>query len=90
MKGLVYSVIAGCLMGFFYPLLMKPISPNFNSAPIAPGMLTPYVALVAFGVPWLAAAAAITLRAALAWLPALALGGASLWLHRRRPALATA
>ena len=49
MRGLVYSVIAGCLMGFFYPLLMKPISPNFNSAPIAPGMLTPYVALVAFG-----------------------------------------
>jgi glucose uptake protein len=49
MKGLIYSVVAGCLMGFFYPLLMKPISPNFNTAPIAPGMLTPYVALVAFG-----------------------------------------
>jgi glucose uptake protein len=49
MRGLVYSVIAGCLMGFFYPLLMKPISPNFNTAPIVPGMLTPYVALVAFG-----------------------------------------
>jgi glucose uptake protein len=48
-RGLVYSVIAGCLMGFFYPLLMRPISPNFNTAPIAPGMLTPYVALVAFG-----------------------------------------
>jgi glucose uptake protein len=48
-RGLVYSVIAGCLMGFFYPQLMKSISPNFNSAPIAPGMLTPYVALVAFG-----------------------------------------
>jgi glucose uptake protein len=48
-RGLVYSVIAGCLMGFFYPLLMKPISPNFNTAPIAPGMLTPYVALMAFG-----------------------------------------
>jgi glucose uptake protein len=48
-RGLLYSVIAGCLMGFFYPLLMKPISPNFNTAPIAPGMLTPYVALVAFG-----------------------------------------
>jgi glucose uptake protein len=48
-RGLVYSVIAGCLMGFFYPLLMKSISPNFNTAPIAPGMLTPYVALVAFG-----------------------------------------
>jgi glucose uptake protein len=50
LRGLVYSVIAGCLMGFFYPLLMKSISPNFNSAPIAPGMLTPYVALMAFAV----------------------------------------
>jgi len=50
LKGLIYSIVAGCLMGFFYPLLMKPISPNFNTAPIAPGMLTPYVALVAFGV----------------------------------------
>ena len=48
-KGLIYSVIAGCLMGFFYPQLMKSISPDFNTAPIAPGMLTPYVALVAFG-----------------------------------------
>jgi glucose uptake protein len=48
-RGLVYSIVAGCLMGFFYPLLMKPISPNFNTQPIAPGMLTPYVALVAFG-----------------------------------------
>jgi glucose uptake protein len=49
LRGLIYSVIAGCLMGFFYPMLMKSISPNFNTAPIAPGMLTPYVALMAFG-----------------------------------------
>lgn len=49
LRGLLYSIVAGCVMGFFYPLLMKPISPNFNTAPIAPGMLTPYVALVAFG-----------------------------------------
>jgi glucose uptake protein len=49
LRGLVYSVVAGCLMGFFYPLLMKSISPNFNTAPIVPGMLTPYVALMAFG-----------------------------------------
>jgi glucose uptake protein len=48
-RGLIYSAIAGCLMGFFYPQLMKSISPNFNSAPIAAGMLTPYVALVFFG-----------------------------------------
>jgi glucose uptake protein len=49
LRGLIYSIVAGCLMGFFYPLLMKSISPNFNNAPIAPGMLTPYVALMAFG-----------------------------------------
>jgi glucose uptake protein len=48
-KGLIFSIIAGCLMGFFYPRLMDSISPGFNSFPIAPGMLTPYVALMAFG-----------------------------------------
>jgi hypothetical protein len=42
------------------------------------------VALAALGVPWLAATAAVTIKAALAWLPALVLGGASLWLLRRQ------
>jgi glucose uptake protein len=50
LRGVIYSAIAGSLMGFFYPQLMRAISPNFNSAPIAPGMLTPYNALVCFGV----------------------------------------
>jgi len=50
LRGLIFSAVAGCIMGFFYPELMRSISPNFNSAPIAPGMLTPYVALFAFGV----------------------------------------
>jgi glucose uptake protein len=36
-------------MGFFYPQLMRAISPNFSTVPIVPGMLTPYVALFAFG-----------------------------------------
>ncbi len=36
-------------MGSFYPQLMRSISPGFNSAPIVPGMLTPYLALVFFG-----------------------------------------
>ena len=49
LRGLIFSAIAGCIMGFFYPQLMRSISPNFNSAPIAPGMLTPYVALMCFG-----------------------------------------
>ena len=41
------------------------------------------VALVALGVPWAAAIGAVTLKAALAWLPAIALGGVSLVLTRR-------
>jgi uncharacterized membrane protein YbhN (UPF0104 family) len=41
------------------------------------------VALAALGVPWGAAAAAVALKASLAWLPALALGGVSLLLFRR-------
>jgi glucose uptake protein len=50
LRGVVYSAIAGCIMGFFYPQLMRAISPNFQSEPIRPGMLTPYLALVCFGV----------------------------------------
>lgn len=40
-------------------------------------------ALVALGVPWAAAVAAVALKAAVAWLPALGLGGMSLLLTRR-------
>jgi glucose uptake protein len=49
-RGLVFSVVAGCLMGLFYPQLMRAISPNFNKEPIVPGMLTPYGGLVWFGI----------------------------------------
>jgi len=49
LRGVIFSAIAGSLMGFFYPQLMRAISPRFNSQPIQPGMLTPYVALVCFG-----------------------------------------
>ena len=49
-RGLVCSILAGVIMGWFYPLLMQAISPNFNSQPVAPGTLTPYVALLWFGV----------------------------------------
>ena len=37
LRGVIYSAIAGALMGFFYPQLMRSISPNFNTAPIVPG-----------------------------------------------------
>ncbi len=46
-KGVIFSAIAGCLMGWFYPLLMQPIAPDFHH--ITPPALTPYVALFFFG-----------------------------------------
>ena len=49
-RGLVFAVIAGCLMGSFYPMLMQAISPEFGSAPIEAGYLTPYTALFYFGI----------------------------------------
>jgi len=53
-RGLMFSVIAGCLMGFFYPQLIAAISPDFGASQIAPGLLTPYAALVMFAVGLLA------------------------------------
>ena len=49
-KGMLFAVVAGCLMGFFYPQLMQSLSPGFNSAPIVPGKLTPYTALFFFSL----------------------------------------
>jgi len=43
LRGVIFSAVAGCIMGFFYPQLMRSISTE-------PGGLTPYVALVFFGV----------------------------------------
>ena len=48
-RGLLCAILAGCTMGWFYPLLMRAISPDFTTRPIAPGMLTPYSALLVFG-----------------------------------------
>jgi glucose uptake protein len=50
LRGLIFSALAGCIMGSFYPELMRSISPNFNNEPIQPGMLTPFVALLLFAV----------------------------------------
>lgn len=44
-KGMLFAIIAGCLMGFFYPQLTRSISPGFNARPIVEGMLTPYTAM---------------------------------------------
>ncbi|MBV8571676.1 MAG: AcrB/AcrD/AcrF family protein [Acidobacteriaceae bacterium] len=49
-SGLLFAIVAGLLMGFFYPELMRSISPAFNSEPIRPGLLTPYTALFVFGL----------------------------------------
>jgi glucose uptake protein len=48
-SGLLFAIVAGLLMGFFYPQLMRSISPAFNTEPVRPGMLTPYTALLFFG-----------------------------------------
>ncbi|MEZ5366060.1 MAG: hypothetical protein R2748_27935 [Bryobacterales bacterium] len=46
----MFAILAGCMMGFFYPQLARAISPAFVSGQIEPGMLmTPYAALLVFG-----------------------------------------
>lgn len=47
-RAIIFAVVAGCLMGFFYPELTSTISPDFNHSPIQPGTLTPYTALFFF------------------------------------------
>lgn len=49
LKGIIYAIVAGSLMGFFYPRLAGTISPSFQSEPIQPGFLSPYSALAFFG-----------------------------------------
>src|SRR3954451_15417607 len=80
-------------MGLFYPQLSSAISPEFNTLPIRSGMLTPYTALLLFGVGLLASnivtntilirSAGLTygeyLRAT-AWLHSLGLAGGCIWM----------
>jgi glucose uptake protein len=47
-RGIVFAVIAGCLMGLFYPELSRAISPGFQTGNIQAGYLTPYSALLLF------------------------------------------
>ncbi|MBN1995983.1 multidrug DMT transporter permease [candidate division KSB1 bacterium] len=47
-KGLIISVIAGISMGFFYRFVADSMAPDF-AAP-APGLLTPYTAVVIFSL----------------------------------------
>jgi hypothetical protein len=61
--------------------------PGPNGASPRDGALV--VALVGLGVPWEAALAAVSVKAAVAWVPALALGGVSLLFARRARGRAT-
>jgi glucose uptake protein len=49
-RGVAFAVIAGALMGFFYPRLVATISPGFNSGLMQPDFLSPYAALFWFAV----------------------------------------
>jgi hypothetical protein len=69
------------LLGAFGASQIAAAVPGPNGASPRDGALV--VALVGLGLPWVAATAAVALKAVLAWLPALALGGLSLVLHRR-------
>ena len=53
-RGLAFAVVAGSLMGFFYPQLNAAISPNFATQTIQQGSLTPYAAMVLFSIGLLA------------------------------------
>lgn len=69
------------LLGAFGASQLAGAVPGPNGA--SPKDAALIVALVALGIPWMAAAGAVTLKACLAWLPALALGGISLIGTRR-------
>jgi hypothetical protein len=74
------------LLGAFGASQVAAAVPGPNGASPRDGALV--IALVALGLPWMAATAAVALKAVLAWLPALALGGISLLIHRRQQRLA--
>lgn len=69
------------LLGAFGATQFAGAIPGPNGASPREGALV--VALVALGVPWTSAMAAVALKATLSWLPALALGGLSLLATRR-------
>lgn len=69
------------LLGAFGASQLAAAVPGPNGASPRDGALV--AALAALGLPWTAALAAVTLKAALAWVPALLLGGASLLATRQ-------
>lgn len=69
------------VLGAFGASQLAAVVPGPNGASPRDGALI--AALVALGIPWQAALAAVSLKAAVAWLPAIAFGGVSLLLARR-------
>ncbi|MDO9495668.1 MAG: hypothetical protein Q7J48_08205, partial [Nocardioides sp.] len=76
-----HSLSPLAVLGAFGASQLAGAVPGPNGASPREGALI--VSLAALGVPWVAAAAAVALKATLAWLPALLLGGASLIATRR-------
>ena len=75
-----YEVSPLALLGAFGASQLAGAVPGPNGA--SPRDAALVVALAALGVPWMAAVAAVTVKAVVAWLPALALGGVSLIMTR--------
>ena len=69
------------VLGAFGASQLAGLLPGPNGASPREGALV--VGLAALGVPWVAAVAAVALKAVLAWAPALLLGGVSVLLTRR-------
>jgi hypothetical protein len=69
------------LLGAFGASQLAGAVPGPHGASPRDGALV--MALMALGLPWQAALGAVSLKAALAWLPALLLGGVSLLAARR-------
>ncbi len=69
------------VLGAFGASQLAGAVPGPNGASPRDGALV--AALMALGIPWQAAFAAVAVKAAIAWVPALVLGGVSLLLTRR-------
>ena len=76
-----HSLSPLALLGAFGASQLAGAVPGPHGASPRDGALV--VALMALGLPWQAALGAVSLKAALAWLPALLLGGVSLLVARR-------
>jgi hypothetical protein len=76
-----YSLPPLALLGAFGASQLAGAVPGPNGASPREGALV--LALMTLGIPWEAALGAVSLKAAIAWLPAGLLGGVSLLLARR-------